>query len=72
MFVILLSLLPEDEQALILSIFDRYYGYMKKIAFSVLGNDEDAEDAVQDEEWIRVDGKLVKVEASHEDAEKGK
>ena len=29
------------------------------------------EDAVQDEEWIRVDGKLVKVEASHEDAEKG-
>lgn len=48
MFVILLSLLPEDEQALILSIFDRYYGYMKKIAFSVLGNDEDAEDAVQD------------------------
>ena len=30
------------------------------------------EDAVQDEEGIRVDGKLVKVEASHEDAEKGK
>lgn len=30
------------------------------------------EDAVQDEEWIRVDGKLVKVEASHENAEKGK
>ena len=29
------------------------------------------EDVVTEEEWIRVDGKLVKVEASHEDAEKG-
>ena len=30
------------------------------------------EDVVTEEEWIRVDGKLVKVVDKHEDAEKGK
>ena len=29
------------------------------------------EDVVTEEEWIRVNGALVKVEAGHEDAEKG-
>ena len=29
------------------------------------------EDVVTEEEWIRENGALVKVEASHEDAEKG-
>lgn len=29
------------------------------------------EDVVTEEEWIRVDGKLVKVVDKHEDAEKG-
>ena len=46
-----------------MSIFDR----LKKTA----REHQHTDDAVQDEEWIRVDGKLVKVEASHEDAEKG-
>ena len=47
-----------------MSILDR----LRKTAIEA----QHTEDAVQDEEWIRVDGKLVKVVDKHEDAEKGK
>ena len=48
MFLFLLSLLSEEELAALSDIYEYYYGYMKSIAFSVLKNNEDAEDAVQD------------------------
>lgn len=65
MFFLLLSALNEDDRNFVLELYEKYGDYLYKTAYDILGNRNDAEDAVQDAMY-KIIKHLDKFESSQE------
>lgn len=65
MLFLLLSSLNEDDRNFVLELYEKYGDYLYKTAYDILGNRNDAEDAVQDAMY-KIIKHLDKFESSQE------